>query len=244
MAGFSRKRMAIKKRPMKRTYKKKTLTVSTLARQVRALQKKTAQVTERDTYQLNEAIDVGSTYVVRNLCNYDAWNKLWPSTTGSISDVRSSMYHRYFTLDNIISLDNTNNEEGEVNFTYFIVSRKDESGSASDTTNNLGLGSSVDYTGTAGLVYMNPKKWKIHYVKRFTLTGGDGADMQADRAMIRFRSYIKVGKKVTNPDGSWKALTNSPDPSDTYYAILFNDNSTADLENPRWKFNAIHVIDN
>lgn len=220
--------------------------IMSLTRQVKSLQKKTAVVMEKDVYQIAEAIDCGQPYVVRNLCNYVDWQKMWASTSSSASAIRSRMIHRYFTLDNLVTLDNTNNEEGTVNFTYFIVSRKDSAGSATDSTNALTLTSGVDYIvgggDAAGIAYMNLKKWKVHYVKRFTLTGGDLTDIQADQMQKRFRCYVKVNKTVENPDGSWNTLTNSPDPSDTYYAILFNNNGTVDLENPRWSFNAIHGI--
>lgn len=220
--------------------------ILSLKRQVNQLQKKTAIVMEKDVYQIAEAIDCGQPYVLRNLCNYSDWQRMWPSTSSAASAIRSKMYHRYISLDNLVTLDNTNNEEGTVNFTYMIVSRKDAAGSATDSTNALTLTSGVDYIvgggDAAGIAYMNLKKWKVHYVKRFTLTGGDLTDLQADQMQKRFKAYIKVKATVENPDGSWNTLTNSPDPSDTYYAILFNNNGTGDLESPRWSFNAIHGI--
>lgn len=225
----------------KRTFRKRS-TIASLQKAVRTLQKKTQQVTENDIFEITEAIDNVSPYSARNLCNYSGWNKLWPSTATALEAVRSKMYHKSFTIDNMITLDNVNNEEGLINFTYFIVSRKDTAGTATDTVNALSLTSGVDYNTVDGKAFLNLKKWKIHFMRRFSLTGGDGADMQADLSQKRIVAKIRVGKKVENPDGGWRTMTNSPDPSDTYYALLFSNNSSADLENPRWTFNCIHSV--
>lgn len=226
------------------TRRKGTTSLQSLAKQVKTLQKKTKLITERDQYVTVDAMDTVSPYVVRNLCNYNAWTKLWTSTGTGIQGIRSSMYHRYLTIDNLVTLDNTNNEEGTINFTYFIVSRRDTAGTATDTGTALSLTADVDYSNYNGRTFMNLKKYKVHFCKRFTLTGGDGADMQADNCQRRFTAHVKVGKKIVNPDGHWQTLSNSPDPSDTYYALLFNDNFIGDLEEPRWSFSCLHSIDN
>lgn len=229
------------------TKRRSAYSMKSLARQVQLLQKKTKLVTENDTYVDNLGTDVVSPYVVHNLCNYSAWFKAWPSTSTAISAVRNTMYHKSITLDNLVTLDNINNEEGTVNFTYFVISRRDEAGTATDmAAAPLTLTANVDYVnpGSYGFVYMNLKKWRVHAVRRFTLTQMDAPDTDAGNAQRRFSLKIKVGKKISNPDASWKVLENSPDSSDTYYAVLFNDNSTADLENPRWSLSAIHSINN
>lgn len=241
MVPYTKRRFPAKKRKVKRVLKKST--VSRLARDIAVLKKKTATVTSRDQYWTYEGIDVASPYVVKNLCNYSSWSKLWPSTGTDIATVRNEMYHRYIMLDNNVTLDNANNEEGEIQFTYMIISRKDAAGSATDTGNSLSLTDGVDYALAQGKAYMNLKKWKVHFVKRFTLTGGDGSDLQPGASLRRFSCRIKVGAKIVNPDGSWTSLSNSPDPSDTYYAVLFNDNSSADLENPRWTAGVYHSVD-
>lgn len=227
----------------KSSYRRPKTTLRSLQKQVKTLQKKTKTITERDQYAIVEGIDVVGNYVARNLCNYSGWDKVWTSTGTAVDNVRSSMYHRRILIDNNVTLDNINNEEGEIRFTYFIVSRRDTASTATDTVNSLSLTDAVDYAFVNGMAMMNLKKWKVHYVKRFTLTGGDGADMQADQCKIRFQCYIKPNVRVTNPDGNWKALTNSPDPSDTFYALLFSDNSSVDLENPRWTMSVLHSID-
>lgn len=211
-------------------------TVATLARQVKLLQKKTALVTQDETFRINEAIDVVSPYVVRNITNYTGWASLFPS---GFTTEKNEAYIKNFYIDNLITLDNINNEEGTINFTYMVISRKDEAGTATDTVNSLLLTNNVDHSIVAGKAYMNLRKFKVHYVKRFTLTQMDTEATDAGLAQIRFSHKIRVGKKVVNPDGWWKSLENSPDPSDSYYVVLFNDNSAADLESPRWDFQCI-----
>lgn len=231
-------------RKMRSTKPKNSL--AALAKQVRTLQKKTALVTENDTFYVPDELDVVSPYVCANLCNYSNWTKMWPSAGSAIQSTRSQMFHKSFAIDNLVTLDNINNEEGTIGFTYFIISRRDEAGTATDLVNSLTLTNNVDYRSLNGMAFMNLKKFKVHYCKRFTLTQMDiaGDGQESSNAQRRFTAKIKVGKKVRAPDGHWSSLTNSPDPSDTYYAVLFNDNSTADLENPRWTFNCLHQINN
>lgn len=241
---YGKRKLGAKGGVKKRMSRKRTgTTIKSLAKAVRTLQAKTATVTERIQYGDEENIDCAQPYVIANLCNYNTWFKLWPSTGTDIAQSRNSMYHRYFSIDNNITLDNIQDEEGEVMFTYFIVSRRDTAGTATDNTNNLTLSQNVDYAQHSGKSFMNLKKWKVHYVKRFTLSGGDGAELQSDHAFKRFKATIKVNAKVTNPDGQWQALSNSPDPSDTYYAVVFNDNVTLDGEAPKWSYFCIHSVD-
>lgn len=236
----SMKKRTFRKRPVR---KSKTTTLATLQKQVRLLQKKTKLVTQDVSYRVNEAIDVVSPYVVRNLTNYSSWAELFPSGLSTVE--KNEAYIKHIHIDNLITLDNVNNEEGTINFTYMVISRKDEAGTATDTVNSLSLTNNIDYSLVAGKSYMNLRKWKVHYVKRFTLTQMDAdssTQVDASQCQRRFAHKIKIGKKVVNPDGFWKSLENSPDPSDTYYAILFNDNSAADLESPRWDFNSIASV--
>lgn len=218
-------------------------TVDSLAREVRLLKKKTRLVTQREQYRSSDATDVIAPYAALHLTDYTAWARLWPTTTQVPATVKSQMFHRYTIIDNLITLDNINNEEGLINFTYFVFSTRDAAGTLPTSLGVPSLTNNVDYSLVQGQAYLNLSKYKIHYMKRFTLTGGDGADMQADRSQIRFTARIKPMCKVVAVDQSWNALSGSPDPSDNLYHVLFNDNSSTDLENPRWQWTALHSVD-
>lgn len=220
--------------------------IMSLARQVKSLQKKTKVITENDTYYVSTATDVAAPFAAWNLSNYTTWVKAWATATNTAGNLRSAMYHKSFYIDNLVTLDNINNEEGTVNFTYMIISRRDVAGTATDTYASLSLTANDDYlTGsTNGFVYMNLKKWKVHAVRRFTLTQMDIDGADSSVCQKRFNIKVKVGKKIEAGDANWKTLENSPDPSDTYYAVLFNDNLSTDLESPRWSFTCMHNVSN
>lgn len=218
--------------------------IMSLSKQVKSLKKQISPSMENETYWNSHVTDVAEPYVAYNLCNYSSWTRAWPTTLAGVDRSRGQMYHKFFSLDNLVTLDNINNEEGTINFTYFVMSRRDEASTATDTGATLSLSAGVDYVQGPGngMVYLNLRKWKVHYCKRFTLTQMDIDGADASSCQKRFYTKIRVGKMIKAPDSSWKSLDNSPDPSDTYYAVLFNDNSTVDLENPLWKMTVVHSV--
>lgn len=238
MAFYRKKWTFLRKR---RTYRKKAQpSISSLARQVKALKKTVHQVALEPTqYALGGATDLVDDPAVIHLSQYSTWTTLWPSTNTAAHTIKSKMIHKGFKFDMQVSLDNINNEEGEIMVTAFIASVKDAGGSTVLTTP---LVNNSDYTMTGGMAYLNPKKFKIHWCRRFTLTGGDGADMQSDNNLKRLFGYIKVNKTVEAVDDNWRDLVGSPDPSDNYYLIVMHDNSSVDLENPRLKYHTVHTV--
>lgn len=224
----------------RRAYRKKGVpTVAALARQVKALKRESQIALEYQQYANGGATDLTTDPAVINLNNFTAWTHLWPTVNTATHNTRSKMQWLGFKFDFNVTLDNINNEEGEIQFTAFIVSTKDAAGSTLITTP---LVNNADYTMTGGLAMLNPKKFKIHWQRRFTLTGGDGADMQADRCLYRSGGYIRVQKMIEATDDDWRGLSNSPDPSDNYYFILMHNNDSADLENPRLTYHFVNSV--
>lgn len=231
------------RKTFRKSARKPATTLATLKKDIAVLKKKTALVMTREQFRTSDETDVIAPYASLILTNYSSWARLWPSTSTVPATVKPDMFHRYTIIDNHVTHDAINNEEQEVVYTYFIFKCRDAGGVLPTSLGVPSLTNNVDYSLVQGQAYLNLNKYKILYMKRFTLTGGDGADMQADRSSIRFSAKIKVMNKVSNTDGSWNQLTESPDPSDNIYHVLFNDNSSTDLENPRWRWSALHSVD-
>lgn len=227
----------------KLTLSKKTTSVAKLARDIRQLKAKQKVSIVQAAYGQQSGTDMGDPYNGTILSNFVNWDTLWPSTVTSAHQTRNIMKWKTTVCDINITLDNINNEEGEIQFTAFLISPKDARGQVALSGTVPTLVADQDYYTYAGKTYLNLNAWRIHSMKRFTLTGGDGADMQADNITKRFRlkAYHK-GKKVENVDGSWKSLSRPGDPSNDLFLVVFNNNSVADLENPRMDWNVLHTV--
>lgn len=217
--------------------------LASLARDVRALKAKQKVSVIKAAYGQQSGTDMGDPYTGTILSNYVNWDTLWPSTVTSIHQVRPKMKWMSTICDINITLDNINNEEGEIQFTAFLISPKNARGQVALSGTVPTLVADQDYYTYAGKTYLNLNSWKIHAMRTFTLTGGDGADMQADKCFKRFKlkAYHK-GRIVENPDGSWKSLSRPGEPSDDLFLVVFNNNSVADLENPRMDYNVLHTV--
>lgn len=149
-------------------------------------------------------------------------------------------------VDNYVTLANTPlNEEEEVQYTYFLVSLKDEIGTAFDPAiGALTLSSGTHYQKQGGMVMLNKKCFNIHTVKRFVLTN-HGIDLGVNTAQTqhgtdkRFYRKISVGKDIINPTGSVATLETGLDPSKSYFALLFSNDSILDAEWGRWDINVV-----
>lgn len=232
-----------RKRTTRKTYNKSN-TVAKLARDVRMLKAKQKVTLVKAAYGQQSGTDMGDPYNGTILSNYVNWDTLWPSTVTSVHQVRPIMRWKSTICDVNITLDNINNEEGQIQFSAFLLSPKDARGQVALSGTVPTLVADQDYYTYAGKTFINLNAFTIHDMKRFTLTGGDGADMQADNITKRFRlKAIHKGKKVENVDGSWKSLARPGDPSDDLFLVVFNDNSIADLENPRMEWNVLHNVE-
>ena len=105
----------------------------------------------------------------------------------------------------------------------------------------------IDANSSTGMVMLNKKYFDIIKYKRFTLTNyGQSLDTSAaqtqDGTDMEWYWKVKTGVTIRNPAGDWKNLVISPDTSDNYFYLLFNNNESVDLQNPYFMVNAVHTV--
>lgn len=237
----SRTRRSVRKSVRRKSRNQTSL--ASLARDVRALKSKQKVSVIKAAYGQQSGTDVVDPYVGTILSNFVNWDTLWPSTVTSVHQVRPKMKWMSTVCDINVTLDNINNEEGEIQFTAFLISPKNSRGQVALSGSVPTLVADQDYYTYAGKTYLNLNAWKIHDMRRFTLTGGDGADMQADKCFKRFKlkAYHK-GKVIENTDGSWKSLSRAGATEHDLFLVLMNNNAGADLEYPRLDYNVLHTV--
>lgn len=234
-----------------RTKTAKKSTVAALKRDVKMLKKDV-----RDRTQIHHlASEINSTLgsasgaqmFVANLCNWSAATPIFGSSNTDV-DLANSYVHRGFGLDVYV----TNNDESQqINYTAFLVSLKDNIGSAFDpNTGALTLTNPLHFynnSSPVALTMLNKNCFNIHKIKRFTLGNMgvgqtvNGLQTQYGNA-IRWYWKIRADKKVSCPTQSMKTQQSSLDPSKNYYLLISNDNSTLDLEVPIVRGTIVHSI--
>lgn len=229
---------------MSRLVKAKPTAITTLAKAVKSIQLKMKQ----KTVMLNfgEKIDysnLSSNVDIFPLSKFSNWNPIFG--TGANDTEANKCIHKSFGIDMRFE---ANSETDATNFTIFIVSLKDNVVGFNNTSAGLSLTSDLDYHQEDALAMVNKKSFNIHYVKRFTL-GNNGVGLGSSTAQTqygtdrRFYTRIRCNKSITNPHGDWKSLTCSPDPSDNYYLLIFNDNGILDATYPRVRCNIVHTVE-
>lgn len=227
---------------------KETNDIQVLAKAVTKLQKQNRTECEYLNYGYAEAdIPMTNPFYQVSLSRPSAWSAIFGAGTNDAEANR--IVHKNFRLECRISLENLlNNEENTVNFTAFLVSLKDDATPIfNQSTGVLTMSNNNHYYQQNGITFLNPRVFKVHKMKRFTLTnfGGSldiaGAQSQygADK---RFHFKIPVNKTIVNTAGDWRGLSQVPDPSKSYYLLIFNDNSLADGENPTMNLSVVHTL--
>jgi hypothetical protein len=248
---YGRKRYA-RKRPARKGVSKlvkaKPTAITTLAKAVKSIQNKMKAKTITLNYQQVYSRGLSGDVEVFPLSKYSAWSRIFGA--GADDETGNAMIHKGFGLDMYLSLENTINEPDTTQFTIFLVSLKDQArGFAfNNTTGALSLSAGLDYAITGGIVMLNKKSFNIHAVKRKVLTNhGQALNLSSAQTQsgTDFRCYMKArpNAKITNQGGNWAGLDCSPDPSQNYYLLIFNDNSVLDLQNPAVRINVVHTIE-
>jgi hypothetical protein len=138
-----------------------------------------------------------------------------------------------------------NNEESAVDATICLIapkSRKILSEVYNATTGGLNLVSGKDYVVNNGLVMVNLQRFKMHYYKKTVTVAQDGP--QQEEFPVRSNNgYIKLRNlnwKIYNRTANWDDTPTNDLP---YYMriflLCFNNNNVADLEYPKFKYNAL-----
>lgn len=222
--------------------------IQKLAGAVARLQKKNAS----DAEYLNFSYGVDGAQVIQPAYQYPLtfYQGMTPIFGVSSDDLEANkIIHKSVGMDIRVTLENfVNNEESTINFTTFLVSLKDDIGTAFNPgTGALTLTANQTHYFNRGLVLLNKKMFNIHKVKRFTLTNfnqnlNTAAAQSQYGADQRWYWKVPLNKTIQNPIGNWKSLSSAQDPSKTYYVLIFNDNTDADFENPQVDISAVHTF--
>jgi len=222
--------------------------VSTLQRKVKTLAKES--FTKVWTFQtIANGVNLSSPYLAYNLSKQYYDTPLWGQATSDFQNVNKAYLN---SLEVGVRIRQAN-EPNLIRYTMFLVSLKDQAATTTlfdPISRELTLTSGGDdYAGYGlsqytDLVRLNPMKYNIHAVKRFTMgyegTAGPTSDTYSER---RFDFKINPRQRLlTNPKGDvfGNASFISPnDVSQNYFLIVFNDNASGDLE-----YNKIDVLVN
>lgn len=223
----------------KRTYPKKKTSVvkkvASLARQVKKLNTVSYdKVSTLTTIAANEAL-TSTVNIYRLSYGLNAVVPVWGYNNADIQQVDKAYLNR---KDVMVSI-RQSNEPNLIRYTMMVVSLKDQ-GADSTTfdpaTGNLNLTIGTHFTVLGADQYrVSPRFFNIHMVRRFTMgyegSAGPTADTRSER---RFNFSITPKQKlIQNPKGNVflnSAFTFPKDPSQNYFLLVFNDNSSADLE--------------
>jgi hypothetical protein len=226
--------------------KAKPTAITTLAKAVKSIQSKMRQKTIMLNYgQQFDNGNLSSDVDIFKLSNYSSWTAIFG--TQADDGTANAMVHKSFGMDMYLS---ASTETDRTNFTIFLVSLKDDarSGIFNNSNGNLSLTGGIDYYNNAGFVLLNKKSFNIHSVKRCVL-GNNGVGLGSSTAQTQYgtdrRYYFKqrCNKKVVSAGGNWTGLGCSPDPSDNYYLLIFNDNGIFDATYPRVQLNIVHTVE-
>jgi len=234
-----------KKTPAKPKAKTASITkkVATIAAAVKKLN---AVSYDKVQLQMGSTIQgVSAPYYVYNMTNgMNTWGPIFGTDSADLTNVQK-MYVNSYKMD--VRLFQAS-EPDAILYSAFIVSLKDQANDAqtwlNSSTGALVLTPGIHYQplGNDGRVLMNKKYFNIHSYKRFYM-GGRPGDQSAP--VIKDMSFTVVPKQrlVENPGGNIfgtisgrNGLPFPRDPSQNYFFVLFNDNSTLDFEN-----NNIHI---
>lgn len=226
--------------------KGKTTQVQTLAKAVSRIQRTLRTQPEYLNYSQSDVFNVAGDCSVVNMCNYYTMQDCFGSSANDAAN--NKIIHKSMGIDCYLALENTLNEPDTTQFTIFLVSLRDSIGSTFvPSSGALSLSSGLHYVIRGGLVLVNKKIFKIHKTKRVVLTN-HGTSLANPSAQsqggtdARFYWKLQANNTIINPTGDWKSMSSAQDPSKQVYMLIFNDNVTADLQSPKFQFNAVHTF--
>lgn len=186
------------------------------------------------------------------LAQYDAFNlsRLSPNSSyaipifGKNATEISEVNKAYLQYKEVFVSIRQAAEPNLVRMTMFLVSLKDQGATTTvfdPASRQLVLTGGSDFGGTSTIseqIILNPKIFKTHAVRRFTMGAEGSAGPTADTySQKRWRFIVKPTQKlIENPVGNVFNTSTFPsptDPSQNYFLIVFNDNSGLDLESPK-----------
>lgn len=228
---------------IKRLAKGKETTITTLAKSIRTLQRQFKRDQEYLNYgQIWIAQNLSANYTSFHLSDFSSWTRIFGTTSND--DTQNSMIWKAQGLDMKFTI---GNEPANTDFTIMLLHAKDTAKSSIGAGGALTLTAGDHYYTSGGLTMINKKYFTVLKIKRFSL-GNNGQSASTSTAQTQFgtdrRLYFKYrpNKKITNPSGDWKNLTQSLDPSGNYYLVCFNNNSSVDLEYPTLEMCSVSTV--
>lgn len=237
----------------KKLYRRRRTTRSIVSR-VKRLERVNRRKTQTHIVQMRPSQNLVSDYNSINLSNWSpvsGYQPMFGTVEDDLKDA-NSFYHKSMGIDMYYYL---NNETENITYTVFLVSLKDQIGSAfNPSTGALSLTADVHYVkntsaaGYGGLVMLNKGCFNIHKIARFTL-GNNGQVASTSSGKLQYgvdrRMYWKWKPRclVRNPIGNVRGQLSSVDPSKCYYLLIFNDNSVLDAQAQSVQINVVSTIE-
>jgi len=169
----------------------------------------------------------------QNLTLISSADKIFGSDAGDLSTNRIKLFSS--KIEGHIRL---NTEDDGLDFTIMIIRPKKGMTGWDETTGNLPtLTVNEDYYSTDQMVVMNPNNFTTLYrriVKLFVAgTNSATLPMQThDGTDFRFKKTIKHNRTIISKDGDTSGLVCPISPMDNVFLVIFNNNLSADGENP------------
>lgn len=256
---FRRPRLRFKLRRRRAMRKRTTGRVASnaaLTKRVNQLARRVASNSEvHYCYRSSTGGIIGTPYASINLCRYtDLFNAsgsggpLFGSSALDFDNI-NKIKHYSFALQFKIDIAN---EPANVDYTCALISfKRNASALYNATTGGLNITDGPHYRLTGGMCMLNKALMNIHYYRRFTLGNNNIALTTVNgvgdstRVCINDHVKIKPNRFITNPgivgtNGDLDQLQADQDPTCQYYFIIFNNNSTVDVESPSIDWQCIH----
>lgn len=209
-----------------------------LSKKVNTLARKQSNISERVYYQKTWDANVSANYASHTLVTPANWINVF-GQSDNVTESRKINISRMF-LDFALS---PNNEHSEVDYTIFLVAPRNNQVMRETNAMTQFTVNGDDYTYNNGIVFMNPKRFKIYKVWRLktdsqlTLINTTTQALSATAMHTHRRTFsMPFRKQIRNSTGVWTAIGNDEIPvSSALTIIAFNNNSAVDLENPNFR---------
>lgn len=232
--------MGTQKIVINKTKTKKTkgkVTLKKLASEVKKLKKSDKRQIQWNQLTRSYNANVQSDYMYYELDKFSSMSLIFGAGTNDTHQNKVVNYSDLIRL-NFDLANGGLTETGKVNFHVFLVSLRDEIGSAfTPSSGALSLTSGTHYAVSQGMYILNPQYFKIHSSKRFFLDN-HGIALSSSTGQtqygtnLSFDMYKKRNQYVSTPAGDWYASPCPADPSKNAFVLIFNDNSILDVEYP------------
>lgn len=208
--------------------------ISTLASRVNRLYKRTNTLKTYRQLSLTSSGNLSAAYNVESWHKTNLWTKLGAWTTEA-----KKFYAQKYYFDMLFTC---NTEESPVTFSVFTVSLKP--GMAKKLIDDAGeelssLSTGTHYTATnSKLIVLNRDYFNIHKAHRFTIAAreytADNDEGRNQKATWKRISYwVKFPRQYKTSGDNWSNLYLQDQPGfSRLYTLIFNDNSSIDLEYP------------